>query len=257
MPQGVHQSLLCNLDTAADVLECEWTHNIVPVFCLYFTICLNQNRSRNQLCVDAFLLKSMRLFENRIAETVTVVMQFLEGLSNMALWVGVPLQSSASKASAQQQPLVSALQGLRPMDSSPSANGARPQGHSAMGNGSSAASPDGDANASQAASAGSGKALPDESCGGSSEWSRLWHQLHALTGFNPRLGVLLMVLPLANPHCFCQASDSSSRALILSSRYFVTHKTTCATLAKLSILFKCQLVLDVRKQSVATSFITA
>lgn len=122
--------------------------------------------------------------------------QFLEGLSNMALWVAVPLQSSASKASAQQQPLVSALQGLRPMDS-PTANGTHPQGHPHMGNGSSTELPDGHATASQAAPSSSGKALLDESCGGSAEWSQLWHQLHALAGFNPRLGVLLMVPTLA------------------------------------------------------------
>ncbi len=83
--------------------------------------------------------------------------QFITGLSNMALWVQVPLQSAA------QQPASSASAA---MDASPQLNGVD----------GAAASP-----------------LAQQQPQQGADWGRLWNQLQTLTGFHTRLGVLLHV----------------------------------------------------------------
>lgn len=140
------------------------------------------------------------------ANYARIICQFLEGLSNMALWVTVPLQSAASKAAAQQQPLVAALQELQPMEESYTVDG-----DSAPPQPSTASCAPHARNASPMAEGGESQAVNgrsddhDACCNGSSgsspEWCQLWFQLHALTGYHPRLGILLVVgseLPTAS-----------------------------------------------------------
>lgn len=86
----------------------------------------------------------------------------MAGLSNMALWVQVPLEQAA------QQPTASASG----MDASPQGGGAESDGVVAD----SAASPPPQQQGQQAAG-----------------WGQLWNQMQALAGFHPRLGVLLQV----------------------------------------------------------------
>lgn len=96
------------------------------------------------------------------ANFARIVGQFMAGLSNMALWVQVPLERAA------QQPAASASG----MDASPQSNASEAAEAVAC----SAASPPPQQQGQQAAS-----------------WGRLWNQMQALAGFHPRLGVLLQV----------------------------------------------------------------
>lgn len=90
--------------------------------------------------------------------------QFMAGLSNMALWVQVPMQPPV------QQPAASAAS----MDAS-LAGGAVAQANGATaGDSAAGARPPQQQQQQQAAS-----------------WGHLWNQMQALAGFHPRLGILL------------------------------------------------------------------
>lgn len=109
-----------------------------------------------------------------IADGACTATQFMAGLSNMALWVQVPLQPAAQQPASPAASLDAMSQPGTPAEAERTADMAA-------------------SSAPQLQQQTNGLQQQQNLTTPAASWGQMWNQLQALTGFHPRLGVLLQV----------------------------------------------------------------
>ena len=133
----------------------------------------------------------------------------MAGLSNMALWVQVPLQPAAQQPASPAASMDAMSQPGNPAEAERTADTAA----------SGAPQPQQQANGLQQQQ---NLAAPAAS------WGQMWNQLQALSGFHPRLGVLLQVSMKLRETADSRACSASARRAHAQTCHLTLCSTSCA-----------------------------